>query len=192
MVLRIRRHKPGDLVQLSFDDGSHTLRGTVVAAEKTANGMSIRLLSIPGYDGLLARVPARRLSPADPFQPVPVDSLNLTATTPAEAQRFLVALVLAVRNAELLYEPPDEVLLRDQTHLAEALGNWSGSGSDQVLACAEASAQETIEDGRTLTAAQLAAQSFPTAGDPTVPSQATQPNRISRANISSQPRARRP
>ncbi|GAA0965404.1 hypothetical protein [Actinocorallia libanotica] len=181
MALRIRRHKPGELVQLRSDDGGHTLRGTVVAGEKTDGGMSIRLLSVPGYDGLLARVPTRRLSPADPFEPVPVDSINRTAATPAEAQRLLVVLELSVRNTELLHEPPDGAVLRDRAQLAEALGSWSGSGAEQVLACASASAQEAVEGNKPLTPAQLAAENFP-ACDLAAPGPVAQPIRTAQTD----------
>jgi len=188
MALRIRRHRPGDLVQIRFDDGDHTLRGTVVAAQKTSRGMSIRLVSIPGYDGLLAKVPASRLSPADPFTPVPVDSLNRTAATPAQAQQLLADLAVAVRDAELLRQPPDQALLRDQKRLAQALGAWSGSGTEQVLACAQPPDPETSEDSESLTAAQLAAESFPNGHDPTVPGPAAQPGRTVRPGTSPRPR----
>jgi len=156
---------PGDLVQLGFGDGDHVIRGMVVATAKTEKGTGLRLLSIPGYDGHLVQVPTRRLSPADPFQPIPVPSLNLTAATPIEAQRLLVALALAVRNDELIHETPDEAVLRDREHLAEALGKWSGSGPERVLACAEATAHDAVDENRLLSPAQLAAESFLSAFD---------------------------
>jgi hypothetical protein len=160
MAARSTRHMPGDLVQLTFGEGDLILRGIVVATAKTEKGTGLRLLSVPGYDGHLVRVPTRRLSPADPFRPVPVPSLNLTATTPTKAQQLLVALALTVRNDELIREPSDEAVLQDREHLAEALGKWAGSGLERVLASAEAAAHDATDEDRLLSPARLAAESF--------------------------------
>ena len=182
------RHKPGDLVQLNYE--GHTVRGTVIATAKTEGGMGIRLLSIPGYDGLLARVPTRRLAPADPFTPVPADSIDRTAATPAQAQRILIILTLSLRNSELLRQAPDKAVLRDRARLADALGTWAGSGRERVLACAQAAARQIIENGVSLTPAQLAAESFPAPFDPAAPEPAERPNRADRNGTGPRPRRR--
>ncbi|ROO88108.1 hypothetical protein EDD29_5766 [Actinocorallia herbida] len=161
--------RPGALAQISFDGGHHILRGTVIGTTRNDSGRTIRLVSIPGFDGA-ARIPAQKLRRADPFPAIPVPSLSRTATSPSQAKALLTALSAAVITSIQGRARPDPAFIADRIRLAEGLGAWAGAGTERVLKSSTQATTKLLKTGTP--AAPAASRENFTAGPARPPAQA--------------------